>query len=352
MTSLEAPPRSALETQLLALWNELLPSRVSAVDACFFDLGGTSVDAIRAINRIERTFGVRLPLRTLIEDGSIERVAAEVEEARTSGEGPTPLVPLQIGDSGPAAYLLHIATGLATVYVDLARAIDPAARLIGVEASGTLDGPIDDTVEAMASRYAEAILRHDPGPHVVVGYSYGGLVAVELAHRLGDSVAELILLDPEIPGGTRPPGVVDDVSYWMWWYGDRARLDRSRLAALDPDGQVDYVLRGLVEHGALPKHLHWSDRARARSLVRTQKVSMFAGWEYEPPQLATPALVMHCVSAPPFEVHSWDELLTGPMSRGTMLGDHYSSMKLPRVKDVAEVLAQRLHSVGRAGGGA
>jgi thioesterase domain-containing protein len=79
--------------------------------------------------------------------------------------------------------------------------------VIGIQARG-LDGrdPPHDTIEAMAEEYLAAVKARQPnGPYFLCGYSFGGLVAFELACRLqarGD-VAAFVGVFATLPPGHR-----------------------------------------------------------------------------------------------------------------------------------------------------
>jgi acetoacetyl-CoA synthetase len=112
--------------------------------------------------------------------------------------GGSPLVLLKEG-YGPPIVIAHGLAG--TVQVSkLAACIDAPNPVYGIQAKGVDGGdePLD-RVEDMASYYIEAINRTCPdGPYIVIGYSFGGLVALEMAQRLHDSgkqILQLIMLD-------------------------------------------------------------------------------------------------------------------------------------------------------------
>jgi non-ribosomal peptide synthetase component F len=68
-------PRDELETQLQRLMEELLSVRPIGVRDNFFDLGGHSFLGVSLLARIRDEFGIELPLPSLFEAGTIERMA-------------------------------------------------------------------------------------------------------------------------------------------------------------------------------------------------------------------------------------------------------------------------------------
>jgi acyl carrier protein len=74
-----APPRTAVEAALLEIWQELLRrTHVSILDS-FFDLGGHSLLATQMMNRLQQSFKMEVPLRTLFEAPTIAGLAARID---------------------------------------------------------------------------------------------------------------------------------------------------------------------------------------------------------------------------------------------------------------------------------
>lgn len=74
-------PRTPTETQLAAIWAEVLKRDQVGVTDNFLALGGHSLLAIRLLGKISKSFGVRLPLRSLFETPTVEQIAVAVDAA-------------------------------------------------------------------------------------------------------------------------------------------------------------------------------------------------------------------------------------------------------------------------------
>lgn len=77
-------PRNEIEEQLCAIWCDVLKKDSVGVTDNFLALGGHSLLAIRVLGKISKTFGVRLPLRTLFETPTVEALATAIAAARSA----------------------------------------------------------------------------------------------------------------------------------------------------------------------------------------------------------------------------------------------------------------------------
>jgi thioesterase domain-containing protein len=116
--------------------------------------------------------------------------------------GPRALVPIQPGTVGPPVYCFHPFGGSAAPYGGLAAQLGRDRLVKGLQAVGlAAGGRPDRTVPEMARRYAAEITT-DPvalaaGPVLLLGYSMGGVLAVETARLLRDRLPEpaVVLVD-------------------------------------------------------------------------------------------------------------------------------------------------------------
>ena len=168
-------------------------------DDDFFALGGHSLQGVHLLARIRERTGIELPLRVLL-DAPTARTLVTVLAHPSGTSAVTPLVRFGPAIANRRLYLVHGAGGNVLGFRGLALALRNDVEIVGIQARGVEPGrPADLTIEAMADRYASAILADDPeGPYDVGGYSDGGTIAIWLAHELGRrgrAVRSVILLD-------------------------------------------------------------------------------------------------------------------------------------------------------------
>ncbi len=195
--------RDLLEYQMGKIWMQVLGSDIIGVRDNFFEVGGTSLLALRLFLEIEAVFKIKLPLITLIEASTIEKLTAILRNEGLSANWSS-LVPIQ--EAGRKLPFFGIHGGLAHVlfYYPLARLLGPDQPFYALQPQG-LDGASlpQRRVEEMAARYVKEIRRiQAKGPYCLGGRSFGGVVAFEMArqlHQLGQEVAFVGLFDTYFP---------------------------------------------------------------------------------------------------------------------------------------------------------
>jgi acyl carrier protein len=80
-------PTLPLHSQLVQIWEELLDARPIGTQDNFFDLGGHSLLAARLVMRIERDYGKKIPLNTLLADATVERLAEVIMQPEDESFG-------------------------------------------------------------------------------------------------------------------------------------------------------------------------------------------------------------------------------------------------------------------------
>jgi thioesterase domain-containing protein len=178
----------------------------------------------------------------------------------------SPFVQIKLGSENPPIFIVHGFSG--TVQCgELAKEIRTGHPIYGVQAKG-IDGrgkPFNQ-VEDMASFYLDELKKsHLEGPSILIGYSYGGLVALEMARRLmenGPGVAMLVLLH----AFPHPRFLSTD---------QRARLIAKRM------GKHLYAMRRIPFKG-VPSYLVDQLRHRWRSASMVHEANYRAYTNYRP----------------------------------------------------------------------
>lgn len=201
----DAPVPTASETKLLTIWRELLNNPELGVNDDFFASGGDSLLAMRMIVRVDRELGLVLPVRALVEGRTVRRSLLANAMRFVLPKG---FVRVREGDSEHSLFCLPGLGGGALQLERLAAKLATHATVYGVE-SHNLDIELAalNSLAETAVVIAQCIRKVQPkGPYSILGYSYGGNLAVEVARTLsldGEQIELLALLDAYAPGSIR-----------------------------------------------------------------------------------------------------------------------------------------------------
>jgi pimeloyl-ACP methyl ester carboxylesterase len=152
-------------------------------------------------------------------EGDASAAASQVPhgdgQSDTGGDGQSDtggvnvLLPLRDSGSRPPLFCVHPAAGIAWSYAGLTTPLGADQPVYGLQARG-LNGTdvLPATVEEMAADYLAHVREVQPsGPYHLLGWSFGGLVAHEMAvqlQRSGERVGLLSVLDAFPPGTGGP----------------------------------------------------------------------------------------------------------------------------------------------------
>ncbi|MBW6186436.1 alpha/beta fold hydrolase [Pseudomonas aeruginosa] len=357
-------PRDDYERTLAGLLGELLDRPRVGIRDSFFDLGGTSLSAMRFMLLIEKRYGVDLPMAALIETPTVEGLAERLRE-RSAVRAFDPLVPIRAGGSRPPLFLVHPLGGHVLCYLPLVRALPPDQPVYALQAAGTGQGSTPLAVlEDIAASYLAAIRRVQPeGPYYLGGWSFGGFVAYEMARQLRaldpQAVAQLIVLD-SITVDRNHAGSASDEALLLFFYWELVWFERSdeEVEPL-PEGasleqKLDHIVERAIEAGVLPAG---TPRATVQRLYELFRASWQALIGYRPEVSDQDMTLLRADGPLPLALkpmhdaagthygdpkNGWQHWTSGRLDVIDVPGDHLVLMKEPYVETVAAEIAALL----------
>lgn len=324
-------PADEIEAKLVSLWEELLGIQGIGTDQDFFEIGGHSLLAVRMLYGVERTFGKRLPTSMLFESATIQKLASWL---RKEGWKPSWSSIVSVRTSGYKRpfFCVHGVGGNVIGFRALVNYFDPERPFYALQPQG-LDGKQNclSTVEDMAGHFISEVRRvHPKGPYYLGGYSFGGVVAYEMARQLsamGDTVGLLALLDTY---ATNMKG--DVASFFKALFSSRRKeLPRTVMAAIRKK-----VTRNL-NRVRLPEHIRRvyqaCDAAGNCYALRpySGKVTLFRAVETS-------------LRSSDDSYSAWSTFAGGGVEVHEIVGNHEGILKEPQVSSLAAELAAALDS--------
>lgn len=198
MTSRDFSPT---EATLAEIWSELLEQADIGPEDDFFELGGDSLLAVWLMEEIAERTGRELPMSLLLEGATIRHLASAVD-----AQGVQPSIWRGINVQGTRRPLFWI-HGWAEL-LSMRNYFDPDQPVFQIQEPLVRRWQVKPALELTASRYVEELRRvQREGPYQLIGYSFGGVIAYEMARQLvesGERVNFLGLLDTPAPGYVFP----------------------------------------------------------------------------------------------------------------------------------------------------
>lgn len=340
------------EAYLKALWEQIFGFSPIGLDDDFFELGGHSLLAARIFADIKRSTQQELAPSTLLKAPTIRQLAAVMDQA--AWDLPVPLVQLRPGRGRPF-FLVHSLAGTFLELWAVLRALDTERAVYGLQARAAGDEHAPYVgVREMARDYIGHMRRVQPtGPYAVGGYSFGGLVAYEIAQQLsraGETVELVTLIDTHVHGRYLP--LREWVSYCIGWLGITLR----RLRSMPLRGQLDYLHkkgvvlmdRARVGVGLPPKRPELvGDLLREANfppaLRRVRGAMLVALREYRPEPYAGKVVFLRAERPSPGDpMPVWRKVVRGGLEVDVTPGDHDEMILGANAKALALALARHL----------
>ncbi len=348
----EAQSPSELVLYLLTLWNKFINVSENQLDSDFFQLGGHSLMAVDLISILEKKFGIALPLSILFEYPTINSLATRLKElTETNISESNMLVKFKEGDPRKVLFFIH-GVGLNPIEIrTLNEHMDKDQTIWGLQSPSILSPnckPLD-TIEEIAHLYISEIKKLGyTGPYRLLGNSFGGQIAFEMAKQLLKANEEVKFL-----------GMIDTVasirkSAMNSFVGNISLLSKKILFEIgffanDPAYYFPYRIGYIKDKaGKIKKGTDYPSTGVLRTRIsQIEKVNM-AAWEKYTHEYVDTTLTLFLAEkrtfyVPDFKTFGWSGLVR-KINTISMPGDHASMLKPPYGVEFSRVLQGLLNS--------
>jgi thioesterase domain-containing protein len=139
--------------------------------------------ALEMVCELQNLTGRKLDPEILFKASSVRAIAAEILNGETVA--PKILTPLQLKGTEPPLIFFHTTPGDVLGYGSLVFHLGFNQPCHGFQSPGMLDPQdLPQSIEEMAGRYVEILIREFKGPYRLIGWCYGGILAFEAARQL------------------------------------------------------------------------------------------------------------------------------------------------------------------------
>ncbi|BBN83065.1 hypothetical protein PA25_30500 [Pseudoalteromonas sp. A25] len=306
------PPSTFVEEQLAEIWAEVLEIEATTISVIedFFNLGGSSLKAVKVVRLIEKKLAIKLSIDFVLRHSSIRKMALELANEPQDSSVVLPLS--QVQESECTLVLFHPVGGGAYCYRELLESLSPTSTVLGVqhpEFAGE-SGWLDASIEQLSDYYAQSLLaRSVVQPIRMLGWSMGGVIAFAVAQKLiakGYAVEWVGLVDSYVTSEFISPNsdtpMVQDAAHMS---NTEERVLHANQQALDsyiPTGSVPQIFGVFVEQS------------------KTHPVLSKA-------------------------IERWAQRSDQPFKCAYVDGDHFSIMAYPRVTSLAQSLTELVNNI-------
>jgi natural product biosynthesis luciferase-like monooxygenase protein len=349
------PPRNPVEEKLATIWRETLHVTDVGIRDNFFDLGGHSLLLIRLISQIQKEFGQRLPVATVLQSPTIEALAIVLTGKQVSS-AVCRVIPLKPQGTRPP----FICLGASPLFLPLARLLGPDQPFCGLDLTELkkVKLPNPCTLEDLGAYVVEGIREFQPeGPYSIGGWCLYGVLAYEAGRQLmaqGQEVELLTLIDsPNVAYGRNLSAVARIQMRTQKWM-----FHLSTLAKASPAEMLRYTKERL--NIARHKMMRRQQKAAFEMGLQDEDIRLmdidpilfYAATNYQPPPYSGRVLMVQAAETPTGQhwqmAEQWRQPVLGKSVVHCVQGGHDGMFKYPYVETLAAKMKTSFEQVGRA----
>jgi arthrofactin-type cyclic lipopeptide synthetase C len=353
------PPLGEVETTVARIWAEVLKlERVGRTDN-FFALGGHSLLTVKVTSQL-RESGKDASVADLFNHPTLESFARCLSGASSKAELRGALR-VREGTQTPL-FLVHDGYGDELYFSVLAQCLPEEVPVYGLPSVRSGEAP-PPTLQHMASRLVAMIREvQKTGPYRVGGWSFGGVLAYEIAQQLledGQTLEFLGMLDAFCPDDSdkenlpqSPEALLVALCEEKRTYESRGTATAQRLGVPDINIGFDGLFDHYRDSGSLPENL--AHLSSSEALAQCRKVDIYwrAMTNYRPQPIQTLVHLFVAAERPPgwpalTESLGWEDVVPAHLlCTRTVPGTHHSMMQPPHIKELGKQLAESLSAAG------
>jgi amino acid adenylation domain-containing protein len=348
-------PETGMEHEIAGIWQNLLQISPMDVGSDFFDLGGDSLALLSLFATIEARFGRRLTVDVLAGGLTVARLAQLL-----AGDEPLrgelgPVVALQPAGHRPPFFCVH---GIGGDVVHLHRlAVHMGTDRPFLALRRSPEASLSDSISQMAARYVVAMLAHQPvGPFYLGGYSFGAVVAYEMAVQLvqkGHAIGLLAIIDQRKPGWRlRVSNALPVLHRILAKIPGRIRDELTEASSTNRFRRIGRLLSiwSKTALGPLPNAVSMLDgRPSGTEQILLFDANLRAMRDYKPVPLAVPITLfranMQWLSHQALDsTLGWSDLAKSEVRVRIVPGNHTAITMEPLVRQLAKILSEELNA--------
>ena len=352
-----APAIDLIEKQLVAIWEEVLGVHPIGINDNFFEIGGNSLISIRLLLQIQKRIDSKIILSDIFHALTIRELAFRLNN-HEDVHSMSSMVCIQHGtiqSNLPPLFFIHV-LGVGMKYCR------PIVKYLGLDITvfglsiELMDNPpeVSSMVEDLAQFYIADVKKTYPvGPYMFIGFSFGGLVAFEMARQLqerGDDIRLVGLIDTIPPTLFKKLDIESRIKehHEQWKKQGISYLVKKVVTRLNNEW---FLNKQKVTHYFLSKRL-WYYEITGRNSLMPIGLKEFAGWsankeaaKFYTPQPYSGKITLFKSDQTTSEIQyvldpqlGWGDIAMGGVDIVECHGDHVGMLKDPNVEKVSKSL--------------
>lgn len=339
------PFRTNLEQQLNTIWKKTLNLAFINRHDDFFDIGGHSIKALELISNIRKELQIDIPLSVLLEHKTIDSLSQWMSRQKHRPLANNVIIQLKKGvHSLPSIFLIHPGGGGVLCYSELAKNLNTKQSIYGIQSVGydSTESPLT-TITLMAKRYVTEIKKiQQSGPYVLLGWSMGGTVSIEIARLLekdGEKIAFIGLLDAHpfssAIGTVHKRTQLEVLAHSL-------NINLKEFNSLKEEEKVNTILTFAKKSKTIPENAELVDVKRILSVMATNNIACF-NYTFNIP-IQSDLTLFKCLHQDSLQPHpiiqeqEWATRTSGNLQVIEIDANHNNLLKLPQVHTICEVL--------------